>query len=121
MSKRTALYRYWSVDDDLLYVGISTNPFRRMSDHAVGQLDAISNITIEWFDSREEAEQLEALAIQTERPFYNMKNEVINFSEWSLYAFCNKQWPYNDEIERERRRYLLGCIRKGCAARGWPA
>jgi len=115
---KTALYRYYSKDEVLLYVGISNDPFRRASQRAIGQMVDVIFIKVEWLDTREEAEQLEASAIQNERPLYNMKNEPINFERWRLHAFCNKQWPYTIESPDVVRECLKE-VKEFCIKKYW--
>ena len=115
----TALYRWFSTDDELLYVGVSNNPFTRFSQHRVGQIREISRIEIEWFDEREDAKQAEAFAINIDQPIYNEKMEVLNFYEWMLHAHANKCIPFDEERSVESREHIIKNIKKGCIARGW--
>ena len=74
---KTALYRQWSKAGDLLYVGISLNYANRLKDHYRGSawfLD-VENITLEWFDTREEALRAERNAIIEEKPECNKQHK----------------------------------------------
>lgn len=76
MSKKTSLYRHWNADGDLLYVGISLSALYRLSQHRQNAdwYDDISEVTIQHFNSREEALRAERLAIQSECPAHNIKH-----------------------------------------------
>lgn len=115
--KRCALYRYYGQDGDLLYVGISFDPFRRAGQHGFFLHDSVQRVEFEWFDSREEAEQAEAFAIAIEQPIWNEKDEVIHFHKWSLWAFVNKQYPF--DANRPNHHEIIENVRRGCLARGW--
>lgn len=72
-----ALYRHFDADGQLLYVGISANPFERGKQHK-GDSDwfqQVSTITLEWFAKRSEAEVAEIEAIRCERPSFNKKHK----------------------------------------------
>lgn len=70
----TALYRHFSKDHELLYVGISLCAFIRLAQHRVHSIwfNEIATVTIERFSSREEALQAETRAIKKEGPKYNL-------------------------------------------------
>jgi ribosome-binding protein aMBF1 (putative translation factor) len=74
----TALYRHFDASGALLYVGISCNPFRRLNEHAdrSNWSEKIAAVTLEWFASREEAEQAERGAIFAEKPKFNTMHSV---------------------------------------------
>lgn len=73
-ASRTALYRFFDADGDLLYVGISLNPWTRWKQHKSVKdwAEDVASSTIEWHDTREEALDAERLAIIDERPRYNV-------------------------------------------------
>jgi hypothetical protein len=75
--ERTALYRYFDVNGDLLYIGISINPDGRLQAHRDNHepwVPAVASRTIEWLDSRPLALKAEEEAIKAERPRYNEKH-----------------------------------------------
>lgn len=79
VAERTALYRVWGKDDLLLYIGISDDFGRRWKQHAKQQLwwDEMKRLTAdEWFDTRDDAEFAETVAIRTEKPKYNIAKAV---------------------------------------------
>lgn len=69
---RTALYRHFDAEGQLLYVGISNNPIYRLHQHqAADWFFDIANVKIEWLGSFEDALIAEAEAIAAERPKHN--------------------------------------------------
>ncbi|MER5843221.1 GIY-YIG nuclease family protein [Streptomyces prasinus] len=70
----TALYRLRDKTGRLLYVGISDSPLRRWPEHAADKpwWSDVSDLSLEWLESRPAALAAEAHAIQTEKPLYNV-------------------------------------------------
>lgn len=70
---RTCLYRHFGREGELLYVGISLSPTYRLSQHRIGSpwFEQIANITVEWFETRQEALDAERAAIIAEQPMFN--------------------------------------------------
>lgn len=73
---RTALYRLFSTDGSLLYIGVTLDPEKRFAAHAYTkkwwpEVDPIRT-RIEWFDDRATAESAELAAIRVESPRYNI-------------------------------------------------
>jgi hypothetical protein len=75
---RTALYRHWNAEGELLYVGISLSAVERLSAHAreAGWAGLIAHVTVEWFDTRLEAMAAEKRAILDERPKHNTAHNL---------------------------------------------
>lgn len=69
----TALYRFFNVGGDLLYVGISFDPDARLLQHAADKpwMDYAALRTVEWLPNRAEALRREAEVIFLEQPRYN--------------------------------------------------
>jgi predicted GIY-YIG superfamily endonuclease len=70
---KTALYRQFNKENKLLYVGISLDYSKRIKQHYKGSawfLD-VTNIELQWFDTREEALKAEREAIRVEQPECN--------------------------------------------------
>ena len=72
-AERTALYRVYDGQDTLLYIGISNDFGTRWKQHAKVQpwWGEHRRMTVEWRDSRPEAEAAETAAIKTEHPRFN--------------------------------------------------
>lgn len=80
MSEKTpaALYRVFGAEDMLLYVGISEDFGTRWKQHAKIQpwWDEKRRLTVDWHESRPEAEAAERAAIKAEKPKYNLVHAV---------------------------------------------
>lgn len=68
------LYRHFDDKGKLLYVGISLSALARLCQHRVHSewYARIRNVTIQNFDTREQALEAERLAIQNEKPLHNI-------------------------------------------------
>ncbi len=67
------LYRYWSDRGNLLYIGISVNAVARLGQHKDKEwFLRIAKITIERFDTYDEAQVAELRAICYEGPIHNI-------------------------------------------------
>lgn len=76
---RTALYRHLDSSGGLLYVGISFSVVRRTGEHRRDRSwwSEVASITLEWFDSREDAIEAERKAIESESPRYNIAGRQL--------------------------------------------
>lgn len=74
----TTLYRFFDANDQLLYVGITSNPVSRWDNHSRTKRNWQQAIraTLEHFASRDKALDAEAVAIRTERPLWNIQYNV---------------------------------------------
>lgn len=72
-AERTALYRCFDSNGDLLYVGITKNIGMRWQKHSSASVwwPQVRRQTIDWYDTRTAAEIAERIAIQAEDPKYN--------------------------------------------------
>jgi hypothetical protein len=80
-SRATAVYRFFDKGGRLLYVGIAYDPTERWKYHADKTRwwkDAVDN-TIEWYDTRREAERAEKVALRYEKPIYNKAGSVAPY------------------------------------------
>jgi predicted GIY-YIG superfamily endonuclease len=66
-----ALYRHYAADGTLLYVGVSSNPARRLAQHIKSGRTDIDHMLMEWFADRPSALAAERAAIAAERPRLN--------------------------------------------------
>lgn len=73
-TERTALYRCFDADEELLYIGISKDPGARWEQHRKSSPWSrhVALRTVEWFDDRTSAERAECKAIVAEGPRYNV-------------------------------------------------
>jgi hypothetical protein len=77
---RTALYRFYGADSQLLYVGISNDPEYRWKSHLYRDskwAPLVASRVDEWFESRAEAEAAEVAAIKAEQPRFNGAHNFI--------------------------------------------
>ena len=80
MSKSHFLYRHFGANGELLYIGVTNNVQRRVKDH-IKKSDwfcVVRNITMELFESREDALDAEKEAIIKENPKYNILHSRHN-------------------------------------------
>ncbi len=71
----TAVYRYFSENGVLLYVGISKRVAARMSQHKGKEWDKlVSSIKVDWFATKDLAKTEETRAILEEYPLFNKAN-----------------------------------------------
>lgn len=75
---RTALYRHYDANNELLYVGISLSAVNRLQGHkrSAEWYDDIAFMSVEYFSTRAEAEAAETKAIREERPRHNIAKVV---------------------------------------------
>jgi hypothetical protein len=81
----TALYRIYGDADLLLYIGISDDFGRRWRQHAKKQpwWPERRWMTVDWYDSRAEAEDAETAAIKAEGPVHNIVHAVPQPADWA--------------------------------------
>lgn len=74
MSKRAAVYRLYSADNTLLYVGVAEQFGVRWEQHSKLQpwWDHVDHQAVQWYPDRGEAETAEKQAIREEKPVYNV-------------------------------------------------
>lgn len=73
LQKQHCLYRHFTADGRLLYVGISVDPFTRWTQHKCSRewIPLVARIELQWFTERWRALEAEQLALRTENPIYN--------------------------------------------------
>ena len=73
-----ALYRMFSADDALLYIGQSHSPMSRPQELSkyYPWPRKIARVTLEWFDTRAEVVAAETAAIKAERPQHNVQHNT---------------------------------------------
>lgn len=71
----TNLYRHFDANGALLYIGVSLNALKRLSQHQnlSPWFASISNVTIETFETKQEALLAERHAIERENPKFNIE------------------------------------------------
>lgn len=101
MTTRTALYRHYDADGQLLYVGISLSVLARTQAHVAASswMADVANIRITYFDTRANAEAAEAEAIKAEKPAHNKK--LAAGETGNLIADLINQWPTRKTLAEE--------------------
>ena len=94
---KTALYRHFDKDGQLLYIGISLSHVARLAQHRDGSpwYEDIAHVTIEWHETRVDAELAETKAIGREAPKYN-KNKVQCEKNLERLSYLEKDEIMND-------------------------
>jgi predicted GIY-YIG superfamily endonuclease len=72
----TALYRLWGGDGALLYIGITSNPEVRWTNHESDKpwWPLVKDRSLRWFPNRDRALEAEARAIRAEHPVHNYQH-----------------------------------------------
>src|SRR6267154_1953762 len=73
---RCQLYRHFSKDGKLLYIGITTHESGRRKQHQVEAkwFAEIANVEVVEFETREQAAEAERAAIASEAPLFNIES-----------------------------------------------
>jgi predicted GIY-YIG superfamily endonuclease len=75
MTRPGAVYRHYNAAGDLLYIGSSYDPAKRIGGHRCDPRSwwsrEIDTIKVQWFDTIREARNAEKRAIEAEQPPYN--------------------------------------------------
>lgn len=76
--ERTALYRFYDVNERLLYVGITDDPWRRWREHVREKswYPQVKHQAVTWYDDRMAADIAETVAIRRENPLFNIAGAV---------------------------------------------
>lgn len=79
-TNKTALYRHFDADNQLLYIGVSISAVDRFEEHQIMSEWAFQSVRMDtqWFDSKEEALAAEKHAIKNEHPKFNKAHSKIN-------------------------------------------
>lgn len=91
------LYRHFSKDGELLYVGISRSALLRISGHKNAEWFPSGLFTVENFPSREDAETAERKAIKEEKPKYNRAHVNPSKTEKIKTATLKRAIPKRDK------------------------
>lgn len=114
MKGRCELYRHFDAEGRLLYVGITSSTFRRMRQHKHNSswYEQVTRIEIERFPSREAARQAEMVAIDKEKPLFNMWTEEKKGPKARPDAIQVDRQKLIDEAERKNIKIHKGwCLK----------
>ncbi|MFG3510223.1 GntR family transcriptional regulator [Streptomyces sp. NPDC047821] len=110
---RTALYRHYAADGELLYIGISQDPEVRWEQHHWWKQGLSARQTLEWFELRSQALAAEAEAIAIERPAYNQQHN------WQAVPFPCSHWPRLTDLPSGKSRRLSDLMREEIESGRW--
>ena len=94
---KTALYRHFGSNSELLYIGVSLNAINRLGQHSDHSdwFNLITRVDMEWFDSRVDALNAERDAITKEKPTHNIHhNKQLKPKEKGELDRCVKVQEY---------------------------
>lgn len=106
----TTLYRFFDQDGALLYIGISADVRRRISQHRKDKpwWKESARIEMEHYPNAEEARAAEKIAIKTENPRHNVADvsseDDTESYEWVIVEH-EPEVDFTDPVERVRHRY----------------
>lgn len=97
MTETADLYRHFSKGDELLYVGVSMNAFARYAVHVRSSpwVPMVAKMTIEKFDSIDDALVAERSAIISEKPMFNKVYADIEEKRRKPPAKMRTRYPEN--------------------------
>lgn len=122
---KAAVYRLFDADGDLLYVGCSINPKRRIARHRAtqpwGRDIAAARTLIEWHPSLGEAAEAECEAIAAGAPLCNARMQRYGPTEESIRAQRRGGYAALAYREEDPRCSRYRCDERGVARdrRGW--
>jgi DNA-binding transcriptional regulator YhcF (GntR family)/predicted GIY-YIG superfamily endonuclease len=116
-TERTALYRLFDSDGNLLYVGITNNPEYRFGQHRRTKpwWPQVDHNEIRWFDSLEEAAEAEKVTIAAEQPTHNVSANALKIAKS---APPKKRTGYKQIADDLRRAILDGHFAPGARLPG---
>ena len=117
--KTQTLYRFFDSEGRLLYVGISKFFEARMKQHYRNSswfFDSMS-VTLEHFETREQVEQAEAIAIKSENPIHNKAGKPGYESPLDHFAKV-KNWTYSNTQVDTQHADLVQLIKELLASSG---
>lgn len=105
---KAVLYRHFSADGELLYVGCSTRFLDRMYQHGITTewFSDVANITLQHFESPHAALLAEEEAIKTELPKYNFAHKPGAIRK------PRRKWPTNPHPQLDSLKRFSGSDRR---------
>jgi predicted GIY-YIG superfamily endonuclease len=117
--KTQTLYRFFDSEGRLLYVGISKFFEARMKQHYRNSswfFDSVS-VTLEHYQTREEVELAESIAIKTENPIHNKAGKPGYESPLDHFAKI-KNWTYSNIEVDSQHNSLVNLMKELLATSG---
>lgn len=103
-----SVYHFYDGNGDILYVGMSANPFARADQHRIEKdMLIVARIEIKWFDARGLAKRFERQEVSSLKPPWNVK------MTGRPAVYCKQKDvgpPTQEEIDKDDRdlRRVLG-------------
>ena len=108
MIKEWEIYRYWNIDNELLYIGISYDAYVRHKQHMIKENNVWKNLYVrhereKFTGTRKELEVREKFLIKTEKPIYNVthntkKEPILNIKKEPI-SNTKKKNSYDNNVE----------------------
>lgn len=120
MSRRPSrfVYRCISADGRLLYVGIAADPMRRVNQHRTSWWGwLLADVDVVEYETAEDAREVEALAIATERPRFNRQGRWATRSTWDAgdyrdYYDTTRFGAFSSHQSRRMEQTRSECLRR---------
>ncbi|PRX90675.1 GIY-YIG nuclease family protein [Allonocardiopsis opalescens] len=105
MTRQQALYRFYDDGGQLLYVGVTNDPPRRIGEHAKDKTwwTAVRGMTVDWYSDRPTVLAAERRAITVENPLHNIHHR-------------GAVEQLDEEISREDNLHIAAAVRY---CQGW--
>lgn len=112
----TAVYRLLNEQRTLIYVGISYDPPRRLTEHRMLRPWAaeIAHSIIEWYDTRREAERVELFLIENEFPVHNIIGTPLHAAALRIASVRGGPPKHMAVVDDLTIRIAIGDIPEGC-------
>jgi predicted GIY-YIG superfamily endonuclease len=112
---KTALYRFYAADGELLYVGITQQIETRWKTHQRDKIwwNDVARKEHVWIETRAEAEELERTAIQTEHPRYDRTRPGYGSQHGSITHKRPLDDPYQEGIVARTERAMRSDLESG--------
>lgn len=74
-----AVYRFYAIDNTLLYIGVTDDLRQRLDRHRQQKpwWPTVARKTVAWYDKRKDAEVAEATGIADEHPLHNVRSHAL--------------------------------------------
>lgn len=112
------VYRCTSADGRLLYVGISANPVSRVNQHRTGWWGwLLADVEVTEYATANEAREVEALAIATERPRFNRQGRWATRADWDVQDYrdfydATRFGAFSSHQSRRMEQTRSECLRR---------
>lgn len=118
---RTALYRFYDACENVLYIGITNDPWRRWRDHVQAKpwYPQVKHQAVTWYETEAEARWAETVAIRTEHPQFNIAGAIRPPEARVTAALGGATW-FCTQCEEIRREKYAAVARQVLRVLPWP-